>query len=141
MQVAAATTTARLRRNRAENVVAVTCEAFRIYAKDKDYQRAIDCLKLLQGVGLGTATLILSTAYSDDLPFFSDALCSWMNIGNPRKDIKGYSRLLKSVDTVKRRVQGSSSDYHRITVLDIEKVAFVVASSKEMRSIQSPSDE
>ncbi|CAI0643427.1 unnamed protein product [Colletotrichum noveboracense] len=133
--VAAEFNAAGLKRNRPEKVVGVTDEAFKIYAKDKNIPKAINCLMQLRGVGLTTATLILSTAYSDDIPFFSDALCNWVDPHNSRKDVTGYMKLVRTVDAVKRRVKSSLSRRRRITALDVEKVAFVVATSRCMRGI------
>lgn len=138
--MAAASNLARLRRNRPDKVVAVTCEAFKIYAKNNNILQAIDCLKSLRGVGLTTATLILSTAYSNNVPFFSDALCHWLGLNDLNKVVSGYKTLVESVDAVRRRVQSSSPRRRRITALDVERVAFAVAASKYMQGIRLASD-
>ncbi|KAI3537144.1 calcium/calmodulin-dependent protein kinase [Colletotrichum abscissum] len=131
--VAAASNIAKMRRNWRGKVMESTCEAFEIYAKNKNIPCAIEMIKQLQGVGLTTATLVLSSAYPDDLPFFSDALCNWLGLEGLEKSVSGYMRLVEGVNTVRKRVQSPSSRYRRITALNVERVAFVIAASESMQ--------
>ncbi|PSK34516.1 hypothetical protein B9Z65_8842 [Elsinoe australis] len=54
---------------------------------------ALKHLTTLSGIGPATASLILSTLYPDDFPFFSDEMFRWMMWDEPAKDgKKGWER-------------------------------------------------
>lgn len=54
---------------------------------------ALKHLTTLSGIGPATASLILSTLYPDDFPFFSDELFRWVMWDEPAKDgKKGWER-------------------------------------------------
>jgi hypothetical protein len=89
---------------------------------------ALKCLVSLRGIGPATASLLLSVAAPEAVPFFSDELfrwCMWDEPGNlnawQRKikyNIKEYELLLKKVDTLVKRLN--------VQAVDAEKVAWVL---------------
>lgn len=96
---------------------------------------AVKSMCALRGVGPATASLILSTAFPGDVPFFSDELYIWAFWSDepPRvtwreKKMKyshqEYSALFTRVQEFRQRMK--ESDGEDVAALDVEKVAYVL---------------
>jgi hypothetical protein len=111
--------------NPAEAIPDTTESAFALLP---DAIPALKCLVSLKGIGPATASLLLSIAAPETVPFFSDELfrwCTWDEPGSPngwqrkiKYNIKEYEVLLKKVDTLVKRLN--------VQAVDAEKVAWVL---------------
>lgn len=113
-------------------------EAFRIYANDNNnVLDALNCLsqgpKKLSGVGPATAALILSSAYPQRLPFFSEELYQCFYPG--KRDIKyegfQYMALLEDVKKLMERLE--TEGLQGLTAVHVEKVAYVAARARHLQ--------
>jgi hypothetical protein len=106
---------------------------------------ALKQLSALRGIGPATASLLLSVAYPDNLPFFSDELFRWIcwdvQEGWQKKikyDIKEYKELWEGLRKLKSRLGGE------ISTVDLERCAWVigkVATDKKLQEVVSENSE
>jgi hypothetical protein len=84
----------------------------------------VEVLTQLCGVGPARASLLLSVAYPDTVPFFSDELYRWTRWNsygwsqNIKWTLKEYVSLFNVVKTLTTRL--------RKTAIEVEKVAYVL---------------
>ncbi|KAF2013805.1 hypothetical protein BU24DRAFT_247619 [Aaosphaeria arxii CBS 175.79] len=93
-------------------------------------------VKALKGIGPATASLVLSTYSPTTVPFFSDELFRWAmweyglgEDGWKRKikyTAKEYEELATRVEAVRARLQEEAGEDEVVSVVDIEKVAWVL---------------
>lgn len=93
-----------------------------------DANTSLKVLTSLKGIGPATASLLLSVAAPERIPFFSDELFRWVmfdEAGSPggwkrtiKYNAKEYNELIKKVDTLVSRLG--------VRALDAEKVAYVL---------------
>ncbi|KAF2035383.1 hypothetical protein EK21DRAFT_53876 [Setomelanomma holmii] len=96
----------------------------------KDILAALKKLAELKGIGPATASLLLSVAAPDSVPFFSDELfrwCMWDEQGSPggwqrkiKYNNKEYEELVPKVQALRKRLG------EKVRALDIERVAWVL---------------
>jgi hypothetical protein len=89
---------------------------------------ALKTLTTLKGIGPATASLLLSVASPDTIPFFSDEVfrwCMWDEPGSPsgwqrkiKYNVKEYEILVSKVEEVRKRLG--------VRALDVERVAWVL---------------
>jgi hypothetical protein len=106
-----------------------------------DVTPALKTLIALKGIGPATASLLLSVAAPDTVPFFSDELfrwCIWDESGSPggwqrkiKYNVKEYEMLLKKVDALVKRLG--------VRAVDAERVAWVLG--KERVDVGAESEE
>jgi hypothetical protein len=111
--------------NDAKHVKQVTISAFKLLP---DTTKALKVLTNLKGVGPATASLLLSVAAPDSVPFFSDELfrwCMWDEPGSSKGwqrkikyNAKEYEMLLKEVGAMRTRLG--------VRAVDAEKVAWML---------------
>lgn len=112
--------------NPAVEVQKTTTSAFSIVS-----EQPVPALKLLvgmKGIGPATASLLLSVAAPDAIPFFSDELfrwCVWDELASPggwkrkiKYNLKEYEMMLEKVDGVVERLG--------VRAVDVERVAWVL---------------
>lgn len=102
-----------------------TTSAFRLLP---DTSKALKVLTSLKGIGPATASLLLSVAAPDSVPFFSDELfrwCVWDEPGSPngwqrkiKYNAKEYELVLEKVHALVKRLG--------VRAVDAEKVAWVL---------------
>jgi hypothetical protein len=82
---------------------------------------ALKVLTQLRGIGPATASLLLSVAASDEVPFFSDELFRWC-VGDWKRGIKysvkEYASLVEKVAELRGRLE--------VRAVDVERVAWVL---------------
>lgn len=143
-----------------QTVKETTEEAFRIYGRgkgspsqaNKDYVlTAVKKLCVLKGVGPATASLILSVAFPQSVPFFSDELYTWAVSmkGTTQKEFdvqvsgkqkislkyteKEYVGLFKAVSGFR----GKFAEARSVSAQDVEKAAFVILRADAPATIPS----
>jgi hypothetical protein len=89
---------------------------------------ALKTLTTLKGIGPATASLLLSVASPDTIPFFSDEVfrwCMWDEPGSPsgwqrkiKYNVKEYEILVSKVEELRKRLS--------VRALDVERVAWVL---------------
>ncbi|KAF2833997.1 hypothetical protein CC86DRAFT_277298 [Ophiobolus disseminans] len=94
----------------------------------KDILAALKILIKLKGIGPATASLLLSVAAPETVPFFSDELfrwCTWNESGSPagwkrgiKYNMKEYEALLGNVGNIRERMD--------VRAVDVERVAWVL---------------
>lgn len=124
--------------NPADVVQETTTSAFKMIAKPP--LPALKILTNLKGIGPATASLLLSVAAPDVVPFFSDELfrwCMWDEPGSPggwqrkiKYNVKEYEMLLEKVDVLIERLG--------VRAVDVERVAWVLG--KESVDVSADSD-
>lgn len=90
----------------------------------------------MRGIGPATASLLLSVAYEDTVPFFADEILGWLREGKDKAqgklkyDWKEYKEVWEGV----RRVHGGldTGEGRRVSAEDVERGAWVVEMVKEM---------
>ncbi|OTA93667.1 hypothetical protein M434DRAFT_11484 [Hypoxylon sp. CO27-5] len=119
-----------INRNAESKVKKLTKEAFQHYEEKKNVHEAFKILMKLQGVDLARASLLLSVAYPDTIPFFSESLYNsthW-NIETGWEQTVPYSE--SAYDEILQKVEVLKNEYatgeSRVRAVDIEKVAFVM---------------
>lgn len=116
-----------------------TAQAFATYdpsAPSTTYTAALDTLCSLRGVGPATATLVLSVADPQNVPFFADELFAWVRGrqgGNMKYDLREYEWVWEGVKRVRGKggAGGGGSQKGRnggalISAETVEKAAFVL---------------
>jgi hypothetical protein len=111
--------------NSANVIQDTTKAAFKVLP---DIIAALKVLVALKGIGPATASLLLSVAAPDTVPFFSDELfrwCTWDESGSPggwqrkiKYNAKEYEMMLGKVDALVKRLG--------VRALDAEQVAWVL---------------
>ncbi|KAH5165776.1 hypothetical protein HBI73_034400 [Parastagonospora nodorum] len=124
--------------NPADVVQETTTSAFKMIPKQP--LPALKILTNLKGIGPATASLLLSVAAPDVVPFFSDELfrwCMWDESGSPsgwqrkiKYNVKEYEMLLEKVNVLIERLG--------VRAVDVERVAWVLG--KESVDIDAGSD-
>jgi hypothetical protein len=112
--------------NPADVVKETTASAFKIISEQP--VPALKILTSLKGIGPATASLLLSVAAPDVVPFFSDELfrwCIWNESASPggwqrkiKYNVKEYEMLLEKVDKLIERLG--------VRAVDVERVAWVL---------------
>lgn len=106
---------------------------------NRDPIKALKTLTTLRGIGPATASLLLSCADPDKVPFFSDELYRWMMWDEPdtakgrgwaRKigyTDKEYTGLVEKVRACLERLRGEQGwEEGEVGAMDLEKVAYVL---------------
>lgn len=111
--------------NDRDTVEETTTSAFKLLP---DASKALKTLISLKGIGPATASLLLSVAAPDTVPFFSDELfrwCAWDEPGSPdgwqrkiKYNAKEYEFVLEKVNALVKRLD--------VRAVDAEKVAWVL---------------
>ncbi|OTB19818.1 hypothetical protein K445DRAFT_303478 [Daldinia sp. EC12] len=115
-----------IEKNSEEHIRAVTSDAFREYENSKDVLAAMNILvKGLQGVGPSRASLILSTAFPDSLPYFSRGLYQWTHWDEDSGWDQSFKWTPDKYHSVLRQVK-ALVESHSVRAIDVEKVAFVL---------------
>ncbi|KAK6957893.1 hypothetical protein Daesc_000682 [Daldinia eschscholtzii] len=130
--------------NLEEDIRAVTSEAFRKYKNSGDVLAAMDILvKGLQGVGPSRASLILSTAFPDSLPYFSRGLYQWTHWDEDHGWGQGFKWTPDKYHCVLRQVtalvESHSTSDKVIRAIDVERVAFVLEHESCIRDFRMDS--
>ncbi|KAI1775434.1 kinase-like protein [Hypoxylon cercidicola] len=129
-----------INRNKNNTVQEVTGDAFVDYKENKDIDRAFGILRKLRGVGPARASLLLSLAYPDTVPFFSRPLYRW--ICRSSEDIWGpefqwttekYTKILQEIKVLKDK---HSTRDHQVSAVDVEKVVFVLEYERIFRDLK-----
>jgi len=119
----------------------VTKKALSEFNLHQSVKPAINELCKLRGVGPSTASLVLSTAFPDDVPFFSDELYYWVQSGDtglisckakPHKvkyNLKEYLEIYEVVHHV--RVLAQTDEGERPTAEMIERAAYIIEHLRE----------
>lgn len=111
--------------NDAEVVKQTTKSAFECLPNAKD---ALKILTNLKGIGPATASLLLSVAAPDTVPFFSDELFRWC-IWDESSTSKGWQRKIKynakEYEILLEKVRALLERLH-VKAVDAEKVAWVL---------------
>ncbi|KAI1473821.1 kinase-like protein [Daldinia eschscholtzii] len=133
-----------IEKNSEEDIRAVTSKAFKKYENSRDVLSAMDILvKGLQGVGPSRASLILSTAFPDSLPYFSRGLYQWTHWDEDNgwgQEFKWTSDKYRCVlQQVTALVESHSVRDRVIRAVDVEKVAFVLEHESCIRDFQMDS--
>lgn len=107
----------------------------------KDVLAAFKVLNKLKGVGPATASLLLSVANPESVPFFSDELFRWYMWDEPgspegwkrgiKYSVKEYEALFARVEELRKRLN--------IRAVDAEKVAWVLG--KESVNVDADNEE
>jgi hypothetical protein len=115
--------------NSANDIQDTTKAAFKLLP---DAISALKVLVALKGIGPATASLLLSVAAPDTMPFFSDELfrwCMWDEAGSPggwqrkiKYNAKEYEILLEKVDALVKRLG--------VRAVDAEQVAWVLGKER-----------
>lgn len=159
--------------NSADAVREVTREAFGGFgdatsaghADIADVMESLKSLCRLKGVGPATASLILSVAYPNNVPFFADELFAWISlegkdqaeafwekIGSEGRSGDGksvrfdkllgikythaeYKRLYAKVVELRRRLEGMGCE---VSASDIERAGYVVMQGLEVADLELP---
>jgi hypothetical protein len=112
--------------NTDNDIANATEDAFNKYSED-DLCPALKILQGLCGVELARASLLLSIAHPDTVPFFSDELYRWAHWNsdgwnqNINLTINKYNSLLGVVKALRARFKLG------VTAVEVEKVAYVLA--------------
>lgn len=111
--------------NDGDTIQETTSSAFKLLP---DTSKAFQTLTNLKGIGPATASLLLSVAAPDTVPFFSDELfrwCAWDESGSPngwqrkiKYNAKEYELVLAKVSALVKRLN--------VRAVDAEKVAWVL---------------
>ncbi|KAL4987594.1 hypothetical protein BDW68DRAFT_187929 [Aspergillus falconensis] len=147
-----------IRQNKEKTISDATASAFSsLPASDEEnesfeaIERALSTLVTpLRGVGPATASLILSVACPEMIPFYSDDVYLWVCVGiypsssspasfskgskevkpngelNVKYNVAEYRRLWEGVQGLTARLNGEVEEGKRISCKDVEKVALVV---------------
>ncbi|OTA61545.1 kinase-like protein [Hypoxylon sp. EC38] len=112
-------------------IQAKTTKAFQQYS-EKDPFPATDILIELEGIEFSRACLLLSVAFPDNMPYFSEQLRQWVYPIQP--DIEEQSKEYRAecfsrVNAIKSRIG--------VKAVDVEKVAFVLDCEKAVSSFRS----
>lgn len=121
----------RINKNNPDTVKTCTKEALRSYKERHDIEKALRILREgLKGIDDTRGSLLLSLAFPDTVPFFSEALYQWINWDREtgwtqkcRWDNDAYKVILRKVDSLKKRYL---QDGLRVKAIDVEKVVFVL---------------
>jgi hypothetical protein len=115
--------------NSANDIQDTTKAAFKLLP---DAISALKVLVALKGIGPATASLLLSVAAPETVPFFSDELfrwCMWDESGSPggwqrkiKYNAKEYEMLLEKVDALVKRLG--------VRAVDAEQVAWVLGKER-----------
>jgi hypothetical protein len=115
--------------NSANDIQDTTKAAFKLLP---DTISALKVLVALKGIGPATASLLLSVAAPETVPFFSDELfrwCMWDESGSPggwqrkiKYNAKEYEMLLEKVDALVKRLG--------VRAVDAEQVAWVLGKER-----------
>jgi hypothetical protein len=116
----------RISQNSPRTIENITETAFEKYSLNEDPLPALKILEdKLCGVGLARASLLLSAAYPDNVPFFSNELYRWMHWNETgwNQPISGWTKeecrsLFIEVEKLRFRLG--------VTATEVEKVAFVL---------------
>ncbi|KAL9625791.1 MAG: hypothetical protein Q9160_000111 [Pyrenula sp. 1 TL-2023] len=97
---------------------------------------ALNTLCSLRGIGPATATLVLSVADAENVPFFADELFVWLEGRQEKKmkyDLREYERIWEGVKRIREKVRASDdgsengkNDKASMSAEMIEKAAFVM---------------
>ena len=155
-----------------ETVKTATRTAFALCGPEsgtsKNKSAAFKKLQEMRGVGPATASLLLSVAFPDHVPFFSDELYAWVvdmkdkdagpypakgledpetkANGTPwqkklklKYDLKEYNRIIAALEDIQDRMTSPDTDKSaKVGVTDIEKAAFVITRA-DQASLDLPS--
>ena len=134
--------------NSDEDLITTTKDAFAIYEADNDaYINSIQTLTKLKGIGPATASLILSCYDPEKIPFFSDQLFRyslWKRTSGQGWDRKikynlgEYKEMFEKVKELKARLEKEHGKL--VSVLDLEKFAYVLAKGAQPTSKRYPID-
>ncbi|KAI0149402.1 hypothetical protein BJ166DRAFT_502177 [Pestalotiopsis sp. NC0098] len=123
-----------IKKARSRDVLKQTIKGFQHWSSNRNARSAIESLMSLKGVGLKTATLILASAFPEEVPYFSHELCAWVGVQPGYEKHDKYDQLLLKVQ---KFIMISREKDCPVTAVEMEKVAFVVARSKKMQGIYS----
>jgi hypothetical protein len=125
--------------NSANDIQDTTKAAFKVLP---DAISALKVLVALKGIGPATASLLLSVAAPDTVPFFSDELfrwCMWDEAGSPggwqrkiKYNAKEYEMLLEKVDALVKRLG--------VRAVDAEQVAWVLGKERVNIDVRDDGD-
>lgn len=81
-------------------------------------------------MGPATASLLLSVAYPDDVPFFADEILGWLRGGKDKAklkyDWKEYKEVWEGVRALRDAAEKGAGERERVSAEDVERGAWVV---------------
>ncbi|KAI1206481.1 kinase-like protein [Annulohypoxylon truncatum] len=129
-----------INRNSDATVKKRTEEAYKHYDKTGDIIQTFEILKELRGVSYARASLLLSVAYPETLPFFSRPLYQWTHWDKKNGWEQEFTWTEDTYHQVLQKVKDLKDKHSRnglmVKAIDVEKVVFVLKHETLIRALR-----
>lgn len=121
--------------NSPHKVISATTEAFRLAEEPGKWKESINALTTLNGIGVATASAVLSAVYPAVFPFMADEVLEAVLSGGKREyTIKAYSEMRSLLESKRDLLMADTPESHSdfLTLEDIGKCIWVFAAKSAL---------